>query len=58
MPCDDSLDPVLRDLENLRAELADVEARLERLTADAQSRQPTAHQPVAPRAVAHQSAAQ
>ncbi|HTW71688.1 MAG TPA: serine O-acetyltransferase [Acetobacteraceae bacterium] len=40
MPCDDSLDPVLRDLEGLRAELTEVEARVARLAASqAQSRQ-------------------
>jgi serine O-acetyltransferase len=33
MPCDDSLDPLLRDLEGLRAELAEVEARVARLAA-------------------------
>jgi len=31
MPCDDSLDPLLRDLEGLRAELTEVEARVARL---------------------------
>jgi serine O-acetyltransferase len=38
MPCDDSLDPLLRDLEGLRAELAEVEVRVARL-AQAQQRQ-------------------
>jgi serine O-acetyltransferase len=33
MPCDDSLDPVMRDLEGLRAELAEVEARMARIAA-------------------------
>ncbi|HEY1931366.1 MAG TPA: serine O-acetyltransferase [Acetobacteraceae bacterium] len=33
MPCDDSLDPVLRDLEGLRAELSEVEVRVARLAA-------------------------
>ncbi|MDE2007749.1 MAG: serine O-acetyltransferase [Rhodospirillales bacterium] len=33
MPCDDSLDPLLRDLEGLRAELTEVEARLARIAA-------------------------
>jgi serine O-acetyltransferase len=33
MPCDDSLDPLLRDLEGLRAELAEVEARVARIQA-------------------------
>jgi hypothetical protein len=33
MPCDDSLDPLLRDLEGLRAELTDVEARVARIQA-------------------------
>jgi len=40
MPCDDSLDPLLRDLDDLRAELAEVEARLDGLLANAHSRQP------------------
>lgn len=31
MPCDDSLDPLLRDIEGLRAELAEVEARVAQL---------------------------
>lgn len=31
MPCEDGLDPLLRDLEGLRAELSEVEARLARL---------------------------
>ncbi len=31
MPCDDSLDPLLRDLEGLRSELAELEARVARL---------------------------
>ncbi|HXT80925.1 MAG TPA: serine O-acetyltransferase [Acetobacteraceae bacterium] len=31
MPCDDSLDPLLRDLEGLRSELADLEARMARV---------------------------
>jgi serine O-acetyltransferase len=40
MPCDDSLDPLLRDLEVLRAELSDVEVRVARLAAaQAQQRQ-------------------
>jgi serine O-acetyltransferase len=42
MPCDDSLDPLLRDLEGLRAELSDVEVRIARLAqaqAQAQQRQ-------------------
>ncbi len=42
MPCDDSLDPVLQDLQNLRAELDDVEARIANLTADARARQTAA----------------
>jgi serine O-acetyltransferase len=33
MPCDDSLDPLLRDLEGLRAELTDLEARFARMQA-------------------------
>jgi serine O-acetyltransferase len=40
MPCDDSLDPLLRDLEGLRAELSEVEVRVARLAAaQAQQRQ-------------------
>ena len=40
MPCDDSLDPLLRDLEGLRSELTEVEARVARLAAaQGQSRQ-------------------
>ncbi len=42
MPCDDSLDPLLRDIEGLRAELSDVEVRIARLAqaqAQAQQRQ-------------------
>jgi serine O-acetyltransferase len=44
MPCDDSLDPLLRDLEGLRAELSDVEVRIARLAqaqVQAQQRQAT-----------------
>jgi len=33
MPCDDSLDPLLRDLEGLRAELTELEARVARIQA-------------------------
>jgi serine O-acetyltransferase len=33
MPCDDSLDPLLRDLEGLRTELTEVEARIAHLQA-------------------------
>ncbi len=43
MPCDDSLDPLLRDLEGLRAELTEVEARIARLTS------PLATPPAEPR---------
>jgi serine O-acetyltransferase len=32
MPCDDSLDPLLRDLEGLRTELAELEVRVGRLS--------------------------
>jgi serine O-acetyltransferase len=46
MPCDDSLDPVLRDLEGLRAELTEVEARVARLTAS-QASQPQQRQTAA-----------
>ncbi len=40
MPCDESLDPLMRDLEGLRAELTELEARIARL-ASAQSRADT-----------------
>jgi serine O-acetyltransferase len=33
MPCDDSLDPLLHDLEGLRTELSELEARVARLQA-------------------------
>ena len=46
MPCDDSLDPLLRDLEGLRAELTDVEARVARLAAS-QANQPPQRQTAA-----------
>jgi serine O-acetyltransferase len=39
MPCDDSLDPLLRDLEGLRTELAELEARVAR-TAGSAAAQP------------------
>src|ERR1700728_1243996 len=39
MPCDDSLDPLLRDLEGLRAELSEVEVRVGRLAAAQQALQ-------------------
>jgi serine O-acetyltransferase len=37
MPCDDSLDPLLRDLEELRTELAELEARVARLASASQT---------------------
>jgi serine O-acetyltransferase len=37
MPCDDSLDPLLRDLEGLRTELAELEARVARLANSGQN---------------------
>lgn len=40
MPCDNSLDPLMRDLEGLRAELHEVEARVARI--QAANRQPAA----------------
>ena len=46
MPCDDSLDPLLRDLEGLRAELTEVEARVARLAAS-QANQPPQRQTAA-----------
>ena len=45
MPCDDSLDPLMRDLEGLRAELAEVEARLARLAAGQTASPPAARPP-------------
>ena len=42
MPCDDSLDPLLHDLEGLRAELTEVEARVARL---ANGQSPGGHPP-------------
>jgi len=39
MPCDDALDPLMRDLEDLRAELHEVEARVARLALASASRQ-------------------
>jgi serine O-acetyltransferase len=36
MPCDDSLDPLLRDLEGLQSELAELEARVARLASAGQ----------------------
>jgi serine O-acetyltransferase len=48
MPCDDSIDPLLRDLEGLRAELNEVETRIARIatmpvrTAVEQAREPAA----------------
>ena len=42
-PCDDSLDPLLRDLDEMHGELAELEARVARLAAQqAQQRQPAA----------------
>jgi len=38
MPCDDSLDPLMRDLEGLRVEMSELEARVARL-ASAQAQQ-------------------
>jgi serine O-acetyltransferase len=42
MPCDDSLDPLLRDLEGLQSELAELEARVARLASAGQSRRAAA----------------
>jgi serine O-acetyltransferase len=49
MPCEDALDPLLRDIETIRAELAELEARVGRLTGSAEPR---------PRARPHQPAAE
>ena len=47
MPCEDALDPLLRDLEGMRAELAELEARVARIT-NPESRAPSRpHQSVA-----------
>lgn len=40
MPCDDSLDPLLRDLEGLRTELTELEARVARIGKEQESRRP------------------
>jgi serine O-acetyltransferase len=46
MPCDDSLDPLLHDLEEMRTELAELEARVGRMNAEAPPRgDPTRRQP-------------
>jgi serine O-acetyltransferase len=34
MPCEEALDPLLRDLETMRAELAELEARIARVAAE------------------------
>jgi serine O-acetyltransferase len=48
IPCDGNLDPVLRDLDNLHCELADLEERVVRLAAmQMQQRQAAADQPAA-----------
>ena len=43
MPCDESLDPLMRDLEGLRTELAELEARIARVAASS-SNQGASHQ--------------
>ena len=45
MPCDDSIDPLLKDLEGLRAELSELEARIGRISAG--QTQPRSRQTVA-----------
>jgi serine O-acetyltransferase len=52
MPCDDSLDPLLNDLDALRSELAEVEARIERLAADARIADARSMEARSPRAAA------
>ena len=42
MPCDDSLDPLLRDLEGLRTELSELEARVGRLSTEQARSRPAA----------------
>jgi len=37
MPCDDSLDPLLHDLDDLRTELAELEARVARIAGNGQA---------------------
>jgi serine O-acetyltransferase len=39
-PCDDSLDPLLRDLEGLRAELTELEIRVARIASGVSRKQP------------------
>jgi serine O-acetyltransferase len=57
MPCDDSIDPLLKDLEGLRAELSELEARIARVaTAQSQAQQPRVAN--AYRASSHESAAE
>jgi hypothetical protein len=47
IPADGALDPVLRDLDDLHCELAELEERVARLaTVQLGQRQPTADQPV------------
>jgi serine O-acetyltransferase len=38
MPCEDALDPLLRDLESMRAELAELEARVARIAGNGEAR--------------------
>ncbi len=38
MPCEDALDPLLRDLESMRHELAELEARIARVAGSSESR--------------------
>lgn len=47
MPCDDSLDPLLRDLEGLRAELTEVEVRIAHLASQVPQRQSNQQIPAA-----------
>ncbi len=48
MPCDDSLDPLMRDIEGLRAELTELEARVARMqTAHAKDSRAASHHTVA-----------
>ena len=47
MPCEDALDPLLRDLEGMRAELSELEARVARLTNVDSRATSRPHQPVA-----------
>ncbi len=52
MPCDDSIDPLLKDLEGLRAELSDLEVRIGRLSSTPGQTRQTSAAPVITRQTA------